>query len=148
MSSLINPSNIDITYPIAGQDNDTQGFRDNFSSIKNNLLTAATEISLLQAHSTSAITFTSTLPGSPTSAGNIGSIAYDPSNNYMYVCSASNTWNKVPYINWRGAIQLGNLTTVEINSIMSPQAGMAVFNYSTGNVQIYTGTKWGNLTVS
>ena len=34
MASLINPTNIDVTYPIAGQDNDTQGFRDNFNNIK------------------------------------------------------------------------------------------------------------------
>ena len=30
MASTINTANIDETYPIAGQDNDSQGFRDNF----------------------------------------------------------------------------------------------------------------------
>ena len=30
MASNINPNNIDTTYPVAGQDNDSQGFRDNF----------------------------------------------------------------------------------------------------------------------
>ena len=48
MASLINPSNIDVTYPVAGQDNDTQGFRDNFNIIKNNLNTAKSEISDIQ----------------------------------------------------------------------------------------------------
>jgi hypothetical protein len=48
MSSLINPSSIDGTYPIAGQDNDSQGFRDNFTNIKNNFTIAQTEISALQ----------------------------------------------------------------------------------------------------
>ena len=48
MASLINPTNIDGTYPIAGQDNDSQGFRDNFTNIKNNLETARIEISALQ----------------------------------------------------------------------------------------------------
>ena len=46
--SSINPNNIDGTYPIAGQDNDSQGFRDNFTNIKNNLTFAKTEIEDLQ----------------------------------------------------------------------------------------------------
>lgn len=50
MSSLINPTNIDITYPIAGQDNDTQGFRTNFTNIKNNFVQASLEITALQAN--------------------------------------------------------------------------------------------------
>jgi hypothetical protein len=47
--SSINPNNIDGTYPIAGQDNDSQGFRDNFTNIKNNLTFAKTEIEDVQA---------------------------------------------------------------------------------------------------
>jgi hypothetical protein len=50
MTSLINTTTIDTTYPIAGQDNDTQGFRTNFTSIKNNLNQAATEITALQSN--------------------------------------------------------------------------------------------------
>ena len=46
--SSINPNNIDGTYPIAGQDNSSQGFRDNFTNIKNNLAFAKTEIEDLQ----------------------------------------------------------------------------------------------------
>ena len=49
MASNINPYNIDGTYPIAGQDNSSQGFRDNFTNIKNNLTYAQQEISDLQA---------------------------------------------------------------------------------------------------
>ena len=48
MSSNINPNNIDTTYPIAGQDNDSQGFRDNFTNIKTNFQYAEDEISDLQ----------------------------------------------------------------------------------------------------
>lgn len=47
--SSINPNNIDGTYPIAGQDNDSQGFRDNFTNIKNNFQFALDEISDLQS---------------------------------------------------------------------------------------------------
>jgi hypothetical protein len=48
MASNIVPGNIDGTYPKAGQDNSSQGFRDNFSAIKNNFTEAKTEIDSLQ----------------------------------------------------------------------------------------------------
>lgn len=48
MASNINSTDIDAEYPIAGIDNDSQGFRDNFSTIKNSLATAKTEITDLQ----------------------------------------------------------------------------------------------------
>ena len=47
--SNINPYNIDGTFPIAGQDNDSQGFRDNFTNTKNNFIFAASELADLQA---------------------------------------------------------------------------------------------------
>ena len=58
--SNINPYNIDGTYPVAGQDNDSQGFRDNFTNIRNNLSYAYAELSDLQnkALVTSALTGT------------------------------------------------------------------------------------------
>lgn len=49
MTSSINPNNIDGTYPIAGQDNDSQGFRDNFTNIKTNFGYAAAEITDLES---------------------------------------------------------------------------------------------------
>ena len=48
MASNINPYNIDGTFPVAGQDNPSQGFRDNFTNIKNNFLYAQSEISDIQ----------------------------------------------------------------------------------------------------
>jgi len=48
MTSQVNPNNIDGTYPVAGQDNDSQGFRDNFTNIRNNLTFAKAEIEDLQ----------------------------------------------------------------------------------------------------
>lgn len=50
MTSQINPNNIDGAYPVAGQDNSSQGFRDNFTNIKNNFQFAYNEISDLQAN--------------------------------------------------------------------------------------------------
>lgn len=49
MSSNINPNNIDGTYPVAGQDNDSQGFRTNFTNTKNNFIYTKAEIEDLQA---------------------------------------------------------------------------------------------------
>jgi len=49
MASNINPNNIDGTYPIAGQDNNSQGFRDNFTNTKLNFTYAAQEINNLQS---------------------------------------------------------------------------------------------------
>lgn len=48
MPSLINTTEIDTGFPVPGQDNDSQGFRDNFDNIKTNLDTAKTEIETLQ----------------------------------------------------------------------------------------------------
>ena len=46
--STINTNGINVDYPVPGENNSTQGFRDNFTSIKNNLNTASTEITELQ----------------------------------------------------------------------------------------------------
>ena len=46
--SNINPYNINGAYPVAGVTNSSQGFRDNFTNIKNNFLTAQSEITDLQ----------------------------------------------------------------------------------------------------
>jgi hypothetical protein len=48
MPSQINPNNIDGSYPVANQDNNSQGFRDNFTNIKVNFQDAAAEITDLQ----------------------------------------------------------------------------------------------------
>jgi hypothetical protein len=55
MTSQINPNNINGEYPVAGQDNNTQGFRDNFTNIKVNFQYAETEITNLQANSISKV---------------------------------------------------------------------------------------------
>ena len=51
MASNINPYNVDGTFPVAGQDNSSQGFRDNFTNIKNNFAFAQAEITDLQTKS-------------------------------------------------------------------------------------------------
>jgi hypothetical protein len=47
--SQINPFNINGNFPVAGQDNDSQGFRDNFTNTRNNLNITKSEIEDLQS---------------------------------------------------------------------------------------------------
>jgi hypothetical protein len=48
MASQINPNDIDGEFPVAGQPNNTQGFRDNFTNTKLNFQYASSEITELQ----------------------------------------------------------------------------------------------------
>jgi hypothetical protein len=48
MTSQINPNNINAAYPVAGQPNNTQGFRDNFTAIQTNFQYAENEINDLE----------------------------------------------------------------------------------------------------
>ena len=59
MASNIVPGNIDGTYPVAGIDNDSQGFRTNFSNTTTNFTFAKTELEDLQ----SKVVLKSTLDG-------------------------------------------------------------------------------------
>ena len=51
MTSQINYGAINPTYPVAGQDNNSQGFRDNFTAISAGLGVAKSEITALQSNS-------------------------------------------------------------------------------------------------
>jgi hypothetical protein len=62
MTSAINYSAVNTAYPVAGIDNDSQGFRDNFSAISNALSVAKTELTSLQNNAV----IKSTLSGTPT----------------------------------------------------------------------------------
>jgi len=50
MASNINDTGVNANYPVAGQDNDSQGFRDNFSVISTNFVAAKAEIVALQTN--------------------------------------------------------------------------------------------------
>lgn len=61
-TSLTEINAIDATYPVAGQDNDSQGFRDNFNNIKTSLTKARTDLSTLDT-STAKINATNDFNG-------------------------------------------------------------------------------------
>lgn len=50
-NSTVTFTQIDEEYPVAGQDNDSQGFRDNFSTIKTGMQNASTELGDLLTNS-------------------------------------------------------------------------------------------------
>lgn len=59
MASNINTTDIDAAYPVAGQDNDSQGFRDNFSTIQNNFVASKAEIEALQSTTAQGVEYNS-----------------------------------------------------------------------------------------
>lgn len=144
MASQIDPTTIDTTYPIAGQDNDTRGFHDNYRAIQNGLLFAKTEITALQAN---IVTLTA---NDAANYGNANVSSYISS--YTGNVSAGNisvTGNiTASKLTLTSVIQFANLTTAQINAISPTSRGMAAYNYTTGNIQVYNGTKWANVTLS
>ena len=73
MTSNINPNNIDGAYPVAGQDNNSQGFRTNFTNTSTNFQFAADEITDLQNN----VILKSALAGTTLNNNMQGSILYN-----------------------------------------------------------------------
>lgn len=95
MPSDINPDTIDASYPVAGQDNSTQGFRDNFAAIKTNFLYAEQEINDLE----NSVLLKSALGG--------GSINNNLNDNLLYAARIQDfSWTKVTATNTTGGIAL------------------------------------------
>lgn len=75
MTSQINYGAINTSYPVAGQDNNSQGFRDNFTAISAGLAVAKTEITALQ---TNAVLTADLATGTQTVQNNmLGSTIYN-----------------------------------------------------------------------
>ncbi len=88
MTSQINPTAINDQYPVAGQPNNTQGFRDNFAGTKTNFEYASEEITELQTKSIlnaaldngSALTTQNNMLGSPLIGAKIRNFSADSVN--------------------------------------------------------------------
>jgi hypothetical protein len=123
--SLINPNNINGGFPVFGQDNPTQGFRDNFTNIKNNLNFAKAEIEDLQAKAVlkSALTGDTLnndslyVNGPFTTGGSVADVGY------QYVETPStNFW--------------ANILTGKSKVIIDPAATLAAGNVTLPNVTV------------
>jgi hypothetical protein len=147
--SNINPQNIDGTYPIAGQDNNSQGFRDNFTNTINNFTFAAAELTDLQQNALLKAPLGSVgQTGTPTNDMNYAFLTHaqlkgtvETKNNIGTISSGSNF-----EVDW----ETGHFQTVSITTT----AGMTFVNWPSSSsvwsrlrLQI-TATTLSNLTIS
>lgn len=114
MTSAINPNNIDGAYPVPGQDNNSQGFRDNFTNTKTNFQYAADEITDLQNNAV----FKSALTGTTL-------------NNNMNYSIISNPQLQGPTYT---TVTIGNVSNATANVVYS--AGSYQTLSTTGNVSL------------
>jgi hypothetical protein len=152
MTSAINPNNIDGTYPVAGQDNNSQGFRDNFTNTRTNFQYAADEISDLQ----SKVVLKSALTGT-TLDNNMGDqVIYgaqirDFSATVASLGSPSSSSIEIDYTDghYQTLTTAGNRTISFANFPPSGQAGYVTLRlYVTAGQQVTftAGTTWINAT--
>jgi hypothetical protein len=130
MTSQINPNNINGEYPVAGQDNNTQGFRDNFTNIKVNFQYAETEITNLQANTISKIStsvnefndsviYGARLQNTGYIQLNRGNVAPTANINYAAGSYQTITANAATTLNFTGLPAAGNtaVITLAINAV-------------------------------
>jgi hypothetical protein len=120
MTSNINPNNIDGAYPVAGQDNNSQGFRDNFTNTSTNFQFAADEITDLQNN----VVLKSALAGTALNNNMQGSILYNAQLQQMSeTVVALGTVSGTVAVNYT----LGSYQTLTTNGAVS----LALSNFST-----------------
>jgi len=124
MSSNINPNNIDGTYPIAGQDNNSQGFRDNFTQTKVNFQYAASEITDLQNN----VVLKSALTGGTVDNNMGGALLYDATiQDFAATVVAISLTSTTCTVNYAS----GHYQTVTIGSVIT----VAFSNFPTSGYQ-------------
>jgi len=127
---------INTLYPVAGQDNDTQGFRDNFTNIQTNFSLLSTAVSSLQGNSSVTPTITS-VPVNLNGIGSAGQIAFN--NNYFYVCTGVNTWIQIPTVT--GSYANANLTSFLSTSNITVKNNIQI---SSGSLVLTNGNIYAN----
>lgn len=143
MASQINITNIDANFPVAGQDNSSQGFRDNFAAIKIAFTTATSEISDLQLNtvklnSVNDFTFSGSLRQTTLQAS--GFTALSPSINTTNVDFALGHYHNIS-ISQTSTFTVSNWPG---NNIFS-QVRVAVTPTTTTNITINFGAGTGDL---
>jgi len=173
--STINTNGIDVNYPIPGTNNSSQGFRDNFTSIKNNLDTAGSEISDLQnkavlkqalANSTLDNNMANTLISNASVLGfrsttyNLGSnlsgiVAIDLSlGDVQYGTIGANSNVTLQFYNWAPADTQSNVQLIlgfnDSNSYVTFPSSVVTTdeNYGATTLENYSTDGGGNLVVS
>ena len=159
MTSAINPNDIDGTYPVAGQDNNSQGFRDNFTNTKTNFQYAANEITDLQNKAVlkaalSGSILDNNMNGSPLSNANISDFSAAAAilgttsgtvninyvtGHYQTVTVSSGTSISLAFINFPTAGNFGVVrVAITILSTASTVVLPAAVSVGTSNLQGYS----------
>lgn len=150
MSVQISPVNTGIT----ANDGTGDTIQNAFIKTNGNFSNVATAINQLQSNAVVAasvtnLTVTGNLTVSSNITGNNISANVTVYGNISGVTAAhSGNVSIGGFLTLGSALQYANLTTSQIASITPTLRGMTVYNYSTGNVQVYNGTKWANVTLS
>jgi hypothetical protein len=173
MTSQINPSSIDAQYPVPGQDNNSQGFRDNFSGTKTNFTYAAQEITQLQNSAilkptpganvnnnmSNSLISNVQLAGQTTTVVNLGTVNSGIANlvftagSYQTVATTGNL--NLNFTGWPsgaanlyGAVRLQITTTAANATIVVPSAISANTNASYTSLQYIKGRTGNTITIS
>ena len=134
MASNINDTGVNKDYPVAGQDNDSQGFRDNFNVIKDNFVAAKSEIETLQTTTAQGVTYTPAQPGGQATNNFLGNILKNANfidNSYGYFAGGTvNTSQNINYSN-------GNFQTFTIGADITLTLTEWPAVNNTGVVRVY-----------
>ena len=147
-SNDINTGSIDTAYPVAGQDNDSQGFRDNFSNIKQALDNAKSALATVEGTAPSKQSandfndniiskaiFRDTAMAAPSAETIAGETNVDyQSGHYrrLILTTEKNDTNTVVVTNWAPAEGLGHMM-LEVRSNNTNQKFLN-FSTPTGNI--------------
>jgi hypothetical protein len=145
MTSQVNPNNIDGTFPIAGQDNDSQGFRDNFTNTKNNFQAIYNEITDLQSKAVLKSALTNTTLNNDLSGAEITNATLMSYGEAYYNAGALSGAQSIDFTNGNyQRVQLGGAVTLSFtNWPASGIAGKMILQ-----VRIETAGVSGNYTVT
>ena len=129
MTSQVNPNNIDGTYPVAGQDNDSQGFRDNFTNIRNNFTFTKAEIEDLQ----NKVVLKSALLNTTLSNDFAGNAMVNPA-----LTSWRETYNNIGVV---GATATINFTNGNFQKITMSTSTILTFSFPANSANQYASIK-------
>jgi hypothetical protein len=134
MTSQVNPNNIDGTYPVAGQDNDSQGFRDNFTNIRNNFTFVKAEMEDLQ----NKVLLKSALSNTTLNNDFAGNVISNPA-----LSSWRENYNNVGVVS--GAVTI-NFANGNYQKITLADASTLTFSFPTNTINQYAAIKlWVNV---
>ena len=144
MTSAISTTGLDTDFPVAGRDNDSQGFRDNFLNIKNSLNSASSEITALQA-GVARKDADNNFDGNEQSNMLVNTISYKTSNEGA---TGGGNWGEAGVQTWTLSTGASYNVTIALNSFPNSNYGTMrciIKNTDTGSHTVtFTATSFSN----